>query len=197
MHNGIFIIAHMTEKAKVFAKIFSTKGHFLSGCIGWGKGGVALEHWDSELEQRVWRRVRGQSGETGEIAELISLSRAQAADLKTVDRELFHLEQQTLSLLAGLQYLSGGRMPPAAAAQGNRHQRLARCRQRCGRMLQLMLALENHDRYGPVFTELTRQQRAKCARLEQLVSSQPGRRKGDSVTDFSPHRRRGADYPGW
>ena len=143
-----------------------------------------MEHWDAERELRVWRRVRGQSEETADLTELIGLSRAQAADLKSVDRELFRLEQQTQMLLTGLQQLSGGRVPPVQPVPGNRRQRLERCRERCRRMLRLMLTLENHERYGPVFTELTRQQRTKCARLEQLWSSQPGRRMDDSVTGY-------------
>lgn len=157
-----------------------------------------MEQWDRELEQRVWRRVRGENDGQGDLRELIGLSYAQLEDLKQVDGELYRLERHTAALLTGLHNLTdSGGLPKQKPRPGSRRQKLQRCRERCGRMLQLMLALEIHDRYGPVFTELTRQQRAKCARLEQLVSGQPGRRKGDSVTDFSPHRRRGGDYPGW
>ena len=43
-------------------------------------------------------------------------------------------------------------------------------------MLQLMVDMEGDPRYGALFTDLTRQQRAKCARLNALADTQPGRR---------------------
>lgn len=135
-----------------------------------------MEQWDRELEQRVWRRVRGLEGGTPDLAELIRLSRAQLQDLKQLDSVLFRQERQTALLLTGLHSLTDSRkLPEPKVRPGSRKQKLQRCRERCRRMLEIMVALENHERYGPVFTDLTRQQRAKCARLEMLGSSQPGR----------------------
>jgi len=137
-----------------------------------------MEHWDAQLEQRVWRRVRGESEDGELLPELVGLSRQQAAELRGVDRMLYRQERQTLMLLEQLLILSGGKAPtPGKLLPGNREQRLRRCRERCGRMLQTMAALEGHDRYGALFTDLTRQQRAKCARLNVLADTQPGRRR--------------------
>ena len=137
-----------------------------------------MEHWDAQLEQRVWRRVRGEPEEGELLPELVGLSRQQAAELRGVDRILYRQERQTLMLLEQLLILAGGKVPtPGKVLPGNREQRLRRCRERCGRMLQAMVALESHDRYGALFTELTRQQRAKCARLNVLADTQPGIRR--------------------
>lgn len=139
-----------------------------------------MEHWDRELEQRVWRRVRGETGEPGDLAELIRLSRQQVRDLKQLDRILYDMERQTLALLTGLHMLQGGKdLPETGASSLRAGQRLLRCRERCSRMLEILVALENDGRYGPVFTDLTRLQRAKCARLEQLARIRPGRRYPD------------------
>ena len=136
-----------------------------------------MEHWDAERERRVWRRVRGAGEKEDWLPELVRLSRDQAAELAFVDRELFRQERQTLALLTGLLTLSGGKMPPPGKVlPGNRAQRLRRCRERCGRMLGILVAMENGSPYGSLFTELTRQQRAKCARLNALADTQPGRR---------------------
>ena len=137
-----------------------------------------MERWDAELEQRVWRRVRGTPEEGELLTELVRLSRQQAAELKWVDRELQRQERGTLALLTQLLTLSGGTVPPSGKElPGSRAQGLRRCRERCGRMLRLMVAMEGHDRYGALFTDLTRQQRAKCARLNALAGTQPGRRR--------------------
>ena len=128
-----------------------------------------MEHWDAELERRVWQRVRGEAAPAGNLTELVGLSRAQAEDLRLLDREAHRQEMLTLGLLAGLQALEGtAAVPVPPRLGGSRWQRLDRCLQRCRKQLQLMVALETHERYGPVFTALTRRQRAQCARLEAL-----------------------------
>lgn len=125
---------------------------------------------DREREIQVWQRVLGQEPGTEDLARLLRLSRSQAEDLKTLDRELYRREQLALGVLTGLYTLGEGRplpgdegKPPKLPPQA----RLRRCRERCREMLQLCVRLENHPRYGAVFTDLTRHRRAVCALLVQ------------------------------
>lgn len=125
---------------------------------------------DRETQQRVWQRVLGQEDRKDDLERLLRLSRIQARELKFLDRELYRTEQLALGILAGLYELSEGKSLPAdrgKAPTGSPPERLRRCRQRCREMLTLCVRLENHPRYGAVFTDLTRQRRAMCAQLEQ------------------------------
>ena len=129
---------------------------------------------DRETEIRVWQRVRGQDTTDGDLAQLIRLSRQQAEDFRQLDRELYRQERITLGLLTALYDISvggtvtDGRTPSPGLSRG---QRIRRCRERCRSMLQLYIRLENHERYGGLFTDLTRRQRAVCARLDQLAGN--------------------------
>ena len=124
---------------------------------------------DRETQQRVWQRVLGQQDWNAELLQLIRLCRIQTEELRTLDRVLWQEEKQILQFLTGLYRLGAGGSPsqeplPAGVAA----QRLARCRGRCEEMLALCIRLENHPRYGAVFTDLARQRRAMCAQLASL-----------------------------
>ena len=124
---------------------------------------------DRETQQRVWQRVLGQQDRKEDLVQLIRLCRIQTEELRTLDRVLWQEEKQILQFLTGLYRLGAGGSPsqeplPAGAAA----QRLARCRGRCEEMLALCIRLENHPRYGAVFTDLARQRRAMCAQLTAL-----------------------------
>ncbi len=124
--------------------------------------------WDREREKRVWQRVRGTVG-NDDFAPLIRLSQAQAADLFPLDRNLYRQAQQTLTILTGLHWLSSGQeTKPIRQQSGSKRERLLRCRQRCDEIMSMLVAQENHSRYGAVFTDLTRVQRAICAQLQIL-----------------------------
>lgn len=125
---------------------------------------------DRETEKRVWQRVLGQESRAENIARLLRLSRAQAEDLKTLDTELYHREQLTLGVLTGLYELGEGKTLPADGGKQPKlppQERLRRCRERCREMLLLCVRLENHPRYGALFTDLTRYRRACCALLDR------------------------------
>ena len=125
---------------------------------------------DRELEQRVWKRVRGQDTLEEDMARLLRLSGIQAEELRHLDRELYRREKMALGLLAGLNRICDGGTIPEMGEQRPlpRAQRLRRCQQRCREILLLCVKLEQHPRYGGIFTDLTRWQRAACAKLEQM-----------------------------
>ena len=125
---------------------------------------------DRELEQRVWQRIRGQDTTGEDLARLLRLSAMQAEDLKHLNRELHRREKITLGLLTGLHHIcDGGALPGMGASKPlPRAQRLRRCRERCREMLMLCVRLEQHPRYGGLFTDLTRWQRVACEQLEQM-----------------------------
>ena len=125
---------------------------------------------DRELEQRVWQRIRGQEAAQEDLARLLRLSTMQSEDLKHLDRELYRREKMALGLLTGLHHIcDGGTVPGTGELRSlPREHRLRRCRQRCREILLLCVKLEQHPRFGGLFTELTRWQRAACARLEQM-----------------------------
>ena len=125
---------------------------------------------DRELEHRVWQRVRGQDTAGEELGRLLRLSAMQAEDLRHLDRELHRREKITLGLLAGVHRLWGGGPVPGIGQTRPlpRVLRLRRCRERCREMLLLCVRLEQHPRYGSIFTDLTRWQRAACEQLEQM-----------------------------
>ena len=125
---------------------------------------------DRELEQRVWQRIRGQDTMEEDLARLLRLSTMQLEDLKHLDRELYRREKMALGLLSGLHHIcDGGQMPGMGELRPlPRAQRLHRCRQRCREILLLCVKLEQHPRFGGLFTDLTRWQRAAFAKLEQM-----------------------------
>ena len=128
-----------------------------------------MESINPAAAQRVWQRVRRQDSAEGDLARLLTLSQMQAEDLKYLDQELYRREKINREFLRGLHHIcDGGTMP----AMGRMHplplaQRLRRCRERCREMLMLCVKLEQHPKYGALFTDLTRWQRAACAQLEQ------------------------------
>ena len=116
------------------------------------------------LEQRVWQRVRGLRSPETDLEEsleaLIRLGREQRAAMKGRSHHLFSLEGENLALLTALYHLRfGKRVSGQPSGKGN-------CRQRAEQMLRLYVQLENHRDLGPLFTDLTRRQRAVCAALE-------------------------------
>lgn len=130
---------------------------------------------DRETEKRIWQRVLGQESGTEELARLLRLSRSQVENLKSLDRELYRREQLALGVLTGLYELSGGKPLPRDGGSNPKlppQERLRRCRERCREMLLLCTRLENHPRYGAVFTDLTRHRRACCALLDQKTGKQ-------------------------
>ena len=126
---------------------------------------------DRETQQRVWQRVLGQQDRKEDLVQLIRLCRIQTEELRTLDRVLWQEEKQILQFLTGLYRLGAGGSPPQEPLYaGAAAQRLARCRVRCEEMLALCIRLENHPRYGAVFTDLARQRRAMCAQLSALAN---------------------------
>lgn len=124
---------------------------------------------DRETQQRVWQRVLGQQDRNAELLQLIRLCRVQTEELRTLDRVLWQEEKQTLQFLTGLYRLGAGGSPPQEPLPaGVTAQRFARCLGRCEEMLALCIRLENHPRYGAVFTDLARQRRAMCAQLASM-----------------------------
>ena len=125
---------------------------------------------DRELEQRVWKRVRGQDTLEEDLVRLLRLSTEQTEDLKHLDRELYRREKMALGLLSGLHRIcDGGTIPEMGELRPlPRTQRLRRCWERCREILLLCVKLEQHPRHGGLFTDLTRWQRVACAKLEQM-----------------------------
>ena len=124
------------------------------------------------LEQRVWQRVRGLRSPETDLEEsleaLIRLGREQRAAMKGRSHHLYGLEGENLALLTALYHLRfGKRVPGLPSGKGN-------CRQRAEKMLRLYVQLENHRDFGPLFTDLTRRQRAICAALETDMSRRGG-----------------------
>lgn len=125
---------------------------------------------DRETEKKVWQRVLGKESGPEDLERLLHLSRIQAQELQTLDRELYRRERLALGILTGLYELGEGRTLPTDKGRYSGlpfPERLRRCRERCREMLLLCIRLENHPRYGAVFTDLTRHRRVCCALLDQ------------------------------
>ena len=118
------------------------------------------------LEHRVWQRVAGVRSPEDDLQEaleaLIHLGRNQAAGLKRHSRNLQQQEAENLALLTALYHLRFGKRLPKRKSPGPDRDN---CRSRAEKMLRLYIRLENHRELGPLFTHLTRVQRATCAAL--------------------------------
>ena len=128
---------------------------------------------DRETQQRVWQRVLGQQDWNGELLRLIRLCRIQVGELRILDRVLWQEEKQILQFLTGLYQLIAGGVPPREepmVPSPYLGRLIPRCHGRCEEMLALCIRLENHPRYGAVFTDLARQRRAMCAQLAAMLA---------------------------
>ena len=127
---------------------------------------MAMETWNRELEQRVWRRVRGEAEPEPDLGEMIRLSRRQCSCLRGRSPELLRREQQDLALLTALQELYFGKREPLPHRQRGRITR-EDCLHLCERQLETYIAAEGSSGFGTLFTALARRKRAQHAILLQ------------------------------
>ena len=129
-----------------------------------------METWNRELEQRVWRRVRGEADAEPEpeLSEMIRLSRHQLACLRGRSPELMRQEQQDLALLTALQELYFGKREPFSHRQTGCFTP-EDCLQRCARQLELYVSAEASTRFRALFTALACRKRVQYAFLQQMT----------------------------
>jgi len=143
-----------------------------------------LEKYDPELEQRVWKRVRGEeqappaglqalaAAELNEAGAYLMLSRQLQGREKALLRRLFAEEQCHAAVLRGMHKLMTGqalttRTPPAPPDTPE----LA-LRKSYGRKLKALAEYESRaadKEYGPVFRKMAEQEREHCALLLEIL----------------------------
>ncbi len=146
-----------------------------------------MEHYDSQLAQRVWQRVQNRQPDAPET-ELSSLLQAEAADLsryqqlqsamnsaqKLLLQQLVRQTRQCISILRGIAFLLTEEIPEIKAFPLPKELPSSSLRRLYGSTLQRILLYQNreqHPEYGPGFQRLRALSEDRCALLLQLLGS--------------------------
>ena len=145
-----------------------------------------MENFDSELEKRVWKRVRGEeqpapmglkglmAAEQNEAAVYLMLARQMQGKEKNVLRRMFEQEQMHATCLRGMHMVMTGQ-PLAVRTPPVTPQTPEIALRKCyGRKLRTMAEYENrtNDReYGAVFAQLAQQEREHCLQLLEILGN--------------------------
>jgi len=147
-----------------------------------------METYDTELEARVWERVRGETEEasrrwklqplaTEELAGsavYLMLSRQMQGREKALLRQLFEEERAHAECLKGMHWLVTGTpmslrtVPPAAELP---EQALRKCYARTLRQWKAYDSRKEDPEYGPVFRLLAEEEQKHCRMLLELTGS--------------------------
>ena len=144
-----------------------------------------MEKIDTDMEQRVWKRVRGEeqptpqqglqglaAAEQNEAAVYLMLSRQLQGREKTVLRKLFEQEQAHGAILRGIHMvMTGQRLAPRTAPPAPETPEIA-LRKCYARKLKTLAEYENRaadPEYGVAFAHMARQEREHCAILLELL----------------------------
>ena len=148
-----------------------------------------MDKMDSEMEQRVWKRVRGEmpeappglqamaAAEQNEAAVYLMLSRQLQGREKAMLRRLFSEEQSHAAILRGMQLaITGQRLAVRPVPPEPQMPEIA-LRKSYGRKLQALASYEsrtNDREYGAVFLQLARQEREHCAAILEILGQLKG-----------------------
>lgn len=144
-----------------------------------------MEHYDSQLAQRVWQRVQNRQPDAPET-ELSSLLQAEAADLsryqqlqsamnsaqKLLLQQLIRQTRQCISILRGIAFLLTDVIPESKVFPLPKELPSSSLRRLYGSTLQRTLLyqnLEQHPEYGPGFQQLRVLSEDRCVLLLQLL----------------------------
>ena len=145
-----------------------------------------MDNFDSELEQRVWKRVRQEqpqqsaslqslaAAEQNEAAVYLMLSRQLQGAEKAILRKLFAEEQTHAAILRGIhtavtgQKLTLRTIPPKPETP---EMALEKCYARKLKVLSEYESRTDDREFGAVFSHIARQERAHCAAILQLLGS--------------------------
>ena len=149
-----------------------------------------MEQYDGSLADRVWQRVRGESGgeppkpglralaaaEAREAAILRMLSGQIQGQDRTLLRDMAEAEQNHAACLGGIHFFTTGTQPGLRQISVPVEAPETALRKCYGRKLRALREYESRisdPEYGHVFAELARQERRHCAVILEIV----GRRK--------------------
>ena len=146
-----------------------------------------MEKYDQEMEQRVWKRVRGEeqahlpmplqglaAAEQNEAAVYLMLSRQLQGAEKAILRRLFSEEQIHAAILRGMHMVMTGQkltlrtIPPKPETP---EIALRKCYARKLKTIQEYESRTADKEYGTVFSKLLRQEREHCAAILQILGS--------------------------
>lgn len=145
-----------------------------------------MEKFDTELEQRVWKRVRGEeqtpstglkalaAAEQSEAAVYLMLSRQLQGREKALLRKMFAEEQTHAAILRGMHDMTAGQRIAARTAPPAPETPEIALRKSYGRKLRALAEYESRLRdpqYGPVFGVLAQQEREHCAMILEIMGS--------------------------
>ena len=146
-----------------------------------------MDNFDSELEQRVWKRVRNETpppphtsvlglsaAEQNEAAVYLMLSRQMQGPEKNMLRKLFEQERAHAAVLRGMHTAITGQRAPIRTLPPEPQAPETALRACYARKLKTISEYENRtdDKgYGAVFSQLLQHEREHCAVLLQLLGS--------------------------
>lgn len=145
-----------------------------------------MDNYNSEMETRVWKRVRGETCEeqpqaglqglaAAELAEstvYLMLSRQLQGHEKAILRQLFEEEQNHACCLKGIYLLTTGtplslRTPPPVPETPELA--LRKCYARTLQALKEYESRREHPEYGHVFRQLAEDERKHCFMILELL----------------------------
>ena len=147
---------------------------------------IALEQFDQQMEQRVWKRVRGEeqppitglqglaAAEQNEAAVYLMLSRQLQGPEKAMLRRIFEQENAHAAILRGIHNAMTGQritLRTAPVQPETPEIALRKCYARKLKTLSEYESRENDREYGAVFSHLARQEREHCAVILQILGS--------------------------
>ena len=147
-----------------------------------------MESFDPQMAQRVWQRVRATERPEDEAAQLpaliaekqeqaatyLQLSRRFQGKDAAVLRRLSEEERSHAACLKGICTLLTGDPPTVHSPAPSREPTQALLRRCYGKELQCLARYEQwaaHREYGPVFTQLARQEQEHCRILLELLGN--------------------------
>lgn len=143
-----------------------------------------MEKFDTELEQRVWKRVRGEeqpcpvsvqalaAAEQSEAAVYLMLSRQLQGREKAQLRKMFEEERSHAAILRGMNDLMSGKRIAARTAPPIPQTPELALRKSYGRKLQALMEYESRmddPEYGAVFAQMARQEREHCTAILEII----------------------------
>ena len=145
-----------------------------------------MDNFDSELEQRVWKRVRGEeqapitglqalaAAEQNEAGVYLMLSRQLQGAEKSMLRRIFSEEQAHAAILRGVhtvmtgQKISPRTVPPKPETP---ERALRKCYARKLKTIAEYESRSSDREFGAVFSHLARQERGHCAMILEVLGN--------------------------
>ena len=145
-----------------------------------------MEKKNLELEQRVWKRVRGEeqpsavsvqslmAAEQDEAAVHLMLSRQMQGKEKALLRRMFEEDRCHAAMLRGMNELMTGKRLAARTAPPTPQTPETTLRKSYARKLQALSEYESRcadGEYGAVFSKMAQQEKEHCAMILEILGS--------------------------